>query len=65
MFLFFTQCPFLNLSTRDAEVFLSYKGWGSSPNEAAIPQNRWGANSSLLYLLKIPGIYGLNCFLCT
>ena len=56
------HCPIL--ITRDAGVFLSYKRWASSPTEAAIPQNRWGAGS-LLYLLKIPSIYRLNCFLFT
>ena len=56
--------PIPILITRDAGVFLSYKRWASSPTEAAIPQNRWGAGS-LLYLLKIPSIYRLNCFLFT
>lgn len=49
---FVTLCPLPNLSTRDAGVFLSSKGWGSSSTEAAIPQNRWGVDSSLLNLIE-------------
>ena len=40
--------PIPILITRDTGVFLSYKGWASSPNEAAILQNRWGADFSIV-----------------